>query len=481
MTVVKGPAAGGQAGIFGNSTNPLSVYMQYQNRRAQTQYLQQQDEKKNRDQMFEYVGKYNPEAKWEPFNKMVNDMAQSEVRDWAQYQLNKGVPANQMQSELAFRQGGVRNFIGETQTWKEAHDRGEKAITGDIKYTPEARTALNDIFFQPNGAPRNPEEIRKGINDVDKILYDPKFYNRDVVTKKFMDTLPEQAQQTWGSIAKADGTLMTSQEVTGKLPYQRDAKGEVILDPHTQKPLMKMTDELYTLAKGNQDVRLMMETEGGPTRAGQEAWLAKNLPGFDKTGVKNLVKEGFKKTADDRDAEGITTSANERFKNTEKLVNDFRPDLLSQTFDPYKDHKVEYVGRDGLGVVSYDKDTKTYTLSDGSTSALPPKKIRVSFTKGGVSEDMQVLRIQTSDMSPTEKKDALAEIAKQQGKLNTQEFDITTKQGKRTVHHVLNRLLDEYLPPKQRLAESYTKTVNDNYDDKPAPVTKDDPLGLGIK
>lgn len=465
---INGPEAQGKSGILGTSTNPIGVYMQYQRQREQQNYLREQEVKKRRDATFDYVGKYNPEAMWEPFNAEVNNMAQTGVRQWAVGELNSGRDPNQIQAELAYRQGAVNNFAKETGTWKDTHDKALTTIKGDAKYNPEAVTALHDIFFQPNGRPQPKEYIRQNLSAVDQILYNPDLMNSTVVTKKFIDGLSEQNRQTRGKIEKADGTYLTSAELTAKLPYLRDNKGEVVIDPHTQQPIPIVNDNLYTLAMGSQDMRLMMQKFGGDTRAGQEAWLKKVLPGQDKVSYKEDIKGGFKKTEGERTAGDTATAIDERFKNNEAIVSGFRPDLLASTFDPYKSHQVEYLGEkstpEGKAFVPIVKEEKGIYYDAEGKRVSKPTKLRVSFTKGGLT-DFQMAMINTdSSLTEAQKKDKIDKLQEEMGKLNTKDFDITTKPGKRAAHHVLNRLLDEFLPPKERQAEGYTKKIGEYYD-----------------
>lgn len=466
---INGPAAQGKSGILGTSINPINVYMQYQRQREQQNYLREQEVKKRRDETFDRVEKYNPDAGWEPFMAEVNNMAYNEVRVWAQHELNSGKDPNQIQAELAYRQGAVNNFAKETLSWKDTHDKALTTIKGDAKYNPEAVTALRDVFLQPNGRPQPKEYIRHNLSAVDQIMYNPDYFNPAVVTKKFMDTLPEQTKQTWGTLQKEDGTYLTSKEMTAKLPYLRDASGNPQIDPHTQQPIPIVNENLYTLAMGSQDMRLLMQKFGGDTRAGQEAWLKKVLPGQDKVSYKEDIKGGFKKTEGERTAGDTLTMGNERFKNTELLVNHFRPDLLAAVFDPSQPNRAEYITDQGKPVTGYDEVTKTYFTGDGKSTTKEPTKIRVTIKHGGLAGDFIAMGLKSDFAHGIITKDQLDEklkvLTESAGKEDTRIFDRTTKEGKRVLHQIISRMQDEFLPPKERLGESYSKIISEHYDE----------------
>lgn len=442
---IKGPAVGGQAGILGQGTNPLSVYMTYQQRRAQNEYAVAQQQRKRRDDMFDYVGQYNPDAKWEPFQARVNEMAQTLVRNPVKEKLNQGLDPNQIQSSLGFTQGLVKNYIAETSTWKTTHDQAYKKVTEDAKYNEAAKSALNDIFFQPNGAPRENDEIRRDIQGIDHgIIFNPKLFNETVVAKKFMDTLEEQAKTTWGTIPKADGTYMTSQEIQGKLPYQRDANGLVVIDPHTQKPLMKMTDELYTLAKGSQDLRLLMESKGGNTRTGEEDYLKRLLPGLDKSSVKETVKEGFKKSAEDRKSEWAQFGWG---YNVDPADLQGRYDILKGITDTNAEGS--------LGIFNHLTKDVSVKYADYKTDAKGnkiPTKISISFPskadEGVVDPNKPVTIGDLALMGKT--------------KIKTVDFPLNTEEERRAARVQLSEHLDQF-DVKRSLGDNYAKFENEMF------------------
>lgn len=445
---IKGPANQGSAGVFGTGVNPLSVYMQYQQRRAQNEYLQYQEERKKRDKLFDYVGTYNSDAKWEQYQAEVNNMAQTEVRDWTANELNSGRDANQIQAELGFRQGRVKSFAAETGVWKTTHDDAYKTITGDAKYNEEATSALNDIFFNANGGKRTPDEVRRDIQGIDhSIIFNPKFFNETVVAKKFMDTLEEQARTTWGTISKADGTYMTSQEIQGKLPYQYDKDGVIMLDHHTLKPLMKMTDDLYTLVKGSQDMRLLMESKGGDTRAGQEEYLKRLLPGLDKSSVKEGVKEGFKKTELDRKAEWAKWGWGYNVDPAD-LMN--RHDLLKEITDKYTPET--------LGIFNHTTKDVQVQYSNFKTDAKGnkiPTEIDISYPS----------KLQDENMTPAEKKEQYKAhvMGESPLKLRHEKMKIETEAEKQAARVVLSEHLDQY-DQKRSLGDQYAKFENEMKD-----------------
>lgn len=459
----------GEAGVLGTSVNPLQVYMQYQQRRAQQEYAIAQQQRKRRDDVIDYVDKYNPEAKWDPFKASINEMAETLVRQPAREALlNRGEDPNQIMSRLGQAKAMVTNRIAELDTWKGTYDEADKTLTGDAKYTPEARSRLRDIFLTHDFKPKKDDEIRQALPSVENILNDPKLFNTAVVTKRFMDNLPVQARNVLGKI-RADGTTPTEQDIAGQLPYQYDEiTGRVKLDPITQSPLMKMTDQLYQLAMGDKDLRLLMQDEGRDTRAKQEAYLKTVLPMFDKTKVDNKVTAARQPTEGEIGRQQVIAAADERFKNNEAVASGFRPDLLAATFDPSSHRKAEYVNAAGEALTRYDANTHTYTKDDGTSTAKGPIAVRVTFTKGGLAEDLEAMNIdsqlQSGQITQTQADERYKGLAQHRGKLEVQNFDITTKTGRRTLHQVLNQLEDERLAAHDRIGEAYTKKVREHYD-----------------
>ncbi|SRR5258706_4623561 len=443
---IKGPANQGAAGILGQGTNPLSVYMQYQARRAQNDYLQYQEERKKRDKLFDYVGTYNPDAKWEQYQAEVNNMAQTEVRNWTAQQLNKGRNPDQIQAELGFRQGRVKSFSAETGVWKTTHDDAYKKVTEDAKYNEDAKSALNDIFFNAQGGKRNPDEVRRDIAGIDQnIIYNPKMFNESVVVKKFMDTLQEQGTKTWGTIPKADGTYMTSQEISSKLPLLRDDKGRAIIDPHTNQPIPTVNESLYTLAMGSQDLRLLMQNRGGDTRAGQETYLKKVLPGQDKVKYEETVKEGFKKNAEDRKAEWAQFGWG---YNVDPADLQGRYDILKGITDTHAEGS--------LGIFNHltkDVSVKYTDYKTDSKGNKIPTQISISYPS----------KLDDTEVRDPDKPMTIGDLALMgKAKIKTVNFPLNTEEERRAARVQLSEHLDQF-DVKRSLGDNYAKFENEMF------------------
>lgn len=447
MTKIKGPAAQGEAGIFGSSINPMQVYMQYQQRRAQQEYAIAQQQRQRRDKVFDQVAEYNPTAIWDQAGAMVNQMADDLVRQPTKEALLRGEDPNEILVKMGMAKGQVQSFNAETGVWKEKYNDAFKEFSTDAKYKYEIRTALRDVFFDHIGKLKHPDEVRAGLPSLESLRSNPDFLDESVVVKRFMDTLQEQGTKTWGTIPMENGTYLTSKEISAKMPLLRDKNGAVVIDPHTNLPIPTVNDNLYTLAKGSQDIRLLMEKKGGETRAAQDAYLKKVLPGQDKVKYEETIKEGFKKTNEDRKAEwakwgwGYTVDPSDLMNRHELLkgmTDKWTPESLGIFNHTTKDVRAQYV--------DFKTDAKGNKI---------PTKIDITYPS----------KVEDEKATPEQKKAAYKAhlMGETPLKLHHHVMNLDTEDERLAARVELSEHLDQY-DEKRSLGDQYAKFENEMKD-----------------
>lgn len=474
MGTPQGPSTRGNAGVYGGSINPLSLYIQQGANRQAREAMVAEQERKKRDEAIKDLRAWNPDKVWDDVYDVVNQYVQRNVRDRTSAMLDAGMPINQVQREADRSHGEANTIIaklnGLGKVYKESGDAIDKndfilnkgyyhSLLNDER--DKIRTSAAAAIKTGQMAPYD-DNVMRNIS-----MADPTGWDVNKIVTEHLKGLGEQIKTqdaAWKDDAKEGYKL---ESISNKLGWKQDAQGRPIMDPRTHQPLVSMTDDVYHTSMQNPYLKVLVDHKVGPdaTEGQRRAAMQDLLAPHDTMKYDNKLHDMTKRES----SGGGNTPADieERFKNNEAIVSGFRPDLLASTYDPYQPHQVEYVTRDGKPVVSSKEGNGRVTYYDGQGNVVEkPTKLKVSFSKGGLAYDIEVMRIQDSNLSEDQKKEKMDKLAEQQGKLNTKEFDITTPQGKRAAHHVLSRLLDEPMPPKERQGERYTKKVNTHYGEK---------------
>ncbi len=338
-----------------------------------------------------------------------------------------------------------------------------------VDSSDSAHSKINDLFF--NGMQAKPiNEIN--TEGADAIFDDSKGYKTDKVVKDFMTSLPERINEHYTQYWDKLGQNYNIQDTKTKLGLQYGPDGKtVIIDPRTQQPKISMTDDVYTQALGNKYLMNIVKDNLGPsaTDAQKKDYLTGILDGLDPAAVKNRPMVGHKMTNEDRWSmggfSGRVNPANiiDRFENTDRVANGFHPEILANTFAPYEDQSVQYVDSKGATVAS-EKNGTYY--DDKGVPVGKPTKIKVEFAGKANPFAMAAIAMDTN-LSAEEKQSAMSAAMQGNGKV-PKTFDITTESGRRQWHEASNRILDQYLPMKDRYGEDYTKVVKEKFEKKTA-------------
>jgi len=470
-----GIQASGQAGVFGNAINPLQVYMQQNANKQKRLDDQLKDDREQRDALISDLRKFNPDKVWEPFYEEVNEYVQKNVRDFANGALQRGAPVAAIDPYLEKRKGEANTLVNKINWLKKNYQDMGKMIDDDpYLIKKQAHSTLNDHFFNGRQAKRSNE-----IGDTDQLqsqIFDnPDNYDVNKVVVDFMKSLPTKVTQQWTEYWGQLGKEYNVQETETKLGFQYDAKGDVVLDQRTGQPKISMTDEVFTQALQNPYLKNVVgKYVGDQPQEVQREYLTKILEGQDPRSIKNRPQLGFKFTQQDKWSTGKWTGFSgrvnpervvERFENNESIVNGFRPDILANTFSPFKDQEVFYVDAKGNEIRS--SQNGQYFDKDGKAVG-KPTKIRVDFFAKGQApeaEETDTSGMSEADQAAVQSRDLLANfLGDQKGKRVQKDFDITSETGRRQAHEALNRILDLYLPASNRFGEDYTKLVRDKYE-----------------
>ena len=93
--VFRGVEGSGAAQIFGSASNPINALMKVNQSEARRRATEQAAKQK-RDEQIAELGKWNPDARWEPFDEQVRGMS-AKLLEWETDQLEKGVDPNDYQ------------------------------------------------------------------------------------------------------------------------------------------------------------------------------------------------------------------------------------------------------------------------------------------------------------------------------------------------------------------------------------------------
>lgn len=465
---IEGIQASGQAGVFGGSINPVAYLMQQQAAQQRKQADVEKYQREQRDKLMDYNEKYNPSSKFAEFNYRIAERANNEIRNFTTQALDAGVPTSAIENERQRRIGVLNAYTKEVDEWKATIDDLDKTLKeGQAKgiYTKDATRRLRDIYLNADGSLKDDGSVRQSINTAEELFNDPSILNKDGAILNWVNNLKEQGRAVY-STRLNDGYTPDDVEniVTSKLQYERNQDGTLKPGPDGS-PIPIIDDNTFMWAKMDPNLKILMQANG-KTEKEQKEWLSQNIPGgVDSIKQKRDITSGKKIDKQDQWSIGGFSGRIDpkrvinRFENNEAIVNGFRPDILANTFSPFEDQEVFYTDANGNEISRAEGDQ--YLDSKGKPVG-KPSKIRVAFNAKVNPYAIQGIMMDTS-LSDEEKQQALAESMKSGGAV-TRDFDITREKGRRQAHEALNRILDEYLPLKDRYSEDYTMLVRQKYE-----------------
>lgn len=297
---VVGSQARGKAGVFGSSINPLQVLLQNQARLQKRQDELLKEERERRENLLDDYEKWAPNKVRDPFYGEINNIAQSEVRDYFHLAYNEGVPVEIIRKNLQQKYGMVNTKVSEINYKMDEYDAAMKMLEGDEgKYykVKQTKAAIRDLYF--NGVEAKPSsdidptKIQNVYDDVDN-------FDIDAIVVDFMNTVPLEINQRWTEAMGQLGKEYNIQETETKLGWQYDERGNIVIDPRTGKPKISLTDDVFISAMRNPYLqRIVDKYVPDQNVAKQKQFLQGLLEGYDPATIKNRPQLGFK--LDDRE------------------------------------------------------------------------------------------------------------------------------------------------------------------------------------
>ena len=441
-----GGEARGLAGVFGTSINPLSVYMQFSAQRQRNKAAMAAQQKAERDKAMDYADKFNELGKFDELNYKINDITENTVRQPFLAGISQGRDINSLKNEAQYNYGKVKSLIGETDGWKLKIDELQKTMDADpIRYNTgeqplaegkvQAKSLIRDLYLDEGGKVKNDfNEIRRGMLDADKVLFDPRVLNTEGVVKAFTEKAPEQSRVLLSKVYSDMGYGPDEIETMSKsgLTYELGPDGRPLMN-EDYTPKVVVDENLYRLAKADPWMNSLMSA-ASQDKAGQMKWLKQNVTGAgDKITVDRQVIQGRKQEAEEDPRNfawgigfGVPVANLEARRDwLEKATSGNRPDLLRAVGNLTKDIKVDY--------------------ATGTKDNEGKKVILVQFPSG--MEDPSI-------MSNPNLSGLLISPGKSKG---SYELDISTPQAKRAARQALSEIVDS------QLRDSKQAVGTDNY------------------
>jgi hypothetical protein len=243
---------------------------------------------------------HSPDKVWDPFYGEINQMANEHVRDFTKRALDSGVPVPVIKQQLQKRWGDVNTEVSRANMHKENFISANDQLNKNAAfYKPEAKQALNDIFFDGRNA-RRIHDIN--VNDIaPKVFDNPDLFDVNGVAVDFMKGLPEKVNQYYTEMFNPLGQQYNIQDTKTKLGFKTDDQGRLIMDPRTGLPKISMTDDVYIQAMQNPFLSKLVarDVPNGTVEKNKE-YLTGILEGLDPKEAKSRIQLGFKKNEDDR-------------------------------------------------------------------------------------------------------------------------------------------------------------------------------------
>lgn len=347
----------GSGGVFGGSINPLAVYMQQGAQRQQRAAKLAEEESKRRDDLIGDMRKFNPDKVWEPFYDEANRFVQKHVKDWTFGELGQGKPVSSINPELERRKGEANTLINKINWHKDQYLTMGKAIDEDKNLDPKYyHNKLNNVYFDGM--------VAKPINSIntdgiEKMFDDSKGYNKDKIVNDFMKDLPVKINQHYTDYWNQFGRTYNIQETETKLGHEKDANGNLIVDPRTGLPKIKMTDDVFVQAMQNRYLNNMVNDNVGADAPLEQKrqYLTAILEGQDPNKIKNNPQLGDRIPESQRrfyhfgkGGYGYQTpmaDLEQRDSLLDRIVKGNGQDTLNYFGEATKDVKANYVTKNG--------------------------------------------------------------------------------------------------------------------------------------
>jgi len=440
----------GRAGVFGNSINPLQLYIQQGAQRRQAQAAQQQQVIKQRDDLIKDLRQFNPDKVWEPFYDEVNRKVQSDIRDFTTNALAAGATPQQIIPEVEKRKGDANTLANKINWLKQQYTDLGKRIDDDDFLNPDYyHSKLNNLVFNGNIA-RNSGEIN--LQDANQMFRDSKGYNVNKIVTNFMKELPQKVNQHYSDVYNQYGKMYNIEETETKLGHEYkmgpDGQRKIVIDPKTGLPKINMTDDVFTQALGNE--YLMNIVTDGLSEAGmaqntknQKDFLTHLLAGQDPNQIKRDIRLGFK-----------YPESNVRYKIFGGFGYKNNPDDLKGR-DELLDRVV--TSKDGDDVLSYfsnlTKDIKAEYATAGGK-----KVIKISYP--GYNNDYIPPTPEQLDAMPAVAQLAALEEMRKNRIMKSKPLPITTEDERRAAKIFLSERMDE-IDKKRAIGQEYMTYINE--------------------
>ena len=427
----------GKAGVFGSHINPLQLYIQQGGNRQRARAQQQAEETKQRDKFIEESRQFNPDKVWEPFYDEVNRYVQENVRNRTYQGLEAGVPMARLNQELDRSKGDANTLVAKINWLKEQHtDLGKRIDTDNYLNKDYYHSRLNDIFF--NGMQAKPvAEI--DTKNADQMFKDSRGYNVDKVVTDFVKDLPTKITEYNKEYFDQLGQMFDIQTLETKLGLERDAKGNLVVDPRTLQPKVKMTDDVYIQALGNEYLTNILKDNLPPTASHEEkkAFLTELMAGKDPKTIRNTPRVGHKFGSGDSrfslGGYGFTQSRD---------TLEGRDEVLERVVKGHED-ALAYFGE-------INKDLKAEFSSD-------KKKIIVSYPS--YVNDFKVLSDEEkAQMTPEARTQYSINMLKNRV-MSEKVYDISTPEKARAAKIQLSQRMDD-IDPKRAIGQEYIQYVD---------------------
>lgn len=428
----------GLAGIWQGGPN-FSSYMQQMSRPNQLAAQKAYDnERKLRDDIISENVKFAPEKVWEPFYSEVEDEIQTNVREWTQGELARGLSPNQIQTERARRMGEARKLEKKINYFRSIHDGLYKRLNDEVdegNLKPGYYDSkINDFFFNGRQAKRSDEIDPSGIENV---FDDSAGYNMSKISSDFMRTLPQQVIEKYREISSQLGEQFDVNIVKSKLGLVTNPDGTPKIDPLTNLPVVSMTDDVVMAAMGNQYIRNYVHDQLGERASDTEAvkdLLAPLLTPFDKRAAQQQHRNGFKYTETQRNINsgGYTVPLNsveERYDTLHTVTHERNPELLA-AIGKAQGVKIEYLDSAEDNQGQFGGRPKSVILVE-----YPNPKWTLEREQGAGKNDAGQPKVPQH-------------IRKQ--------LPLYTEEQRQTAMEYLNTVFDEKLPAKAKIGENFT-------------------------
>lgn len=379
-TVYQGREGTGAAQILGDSINPLLLMQQKKANDQRQQAIRQKQEaeaKAARDKRWSELFEWNPDARWEPFDRQIKD-ATRDMMDWQVQAAKGGIDPDSVEfrNQLRQRQDQINLIASKSNYLKQSYDEIKKTFSEDKKgyfnqdYYLEK---LNDVYMDPNG---NGHAIMNiDVNNARAILDDPAGYNIESIAADFVDGLPEKLIEDYEKKATGLGEYFDKESFKSKL-YVKGEDGKIKVDQNGN-PILNLSPEVMRAAMQNTLISNYINSFADGDEAKKQTLLKQILSPHDNTeisntptGVTKYDKEGSSGWGGGLTLEEI---ANNRVQNVYEAVNGMNAETLHQAVQDLDGIELEYTYPTGPGESGNPQEI-VITLDQGFIPGTPERK-----------------------------------------------------------------------------------------------------------